>query len=328
MQEQRSSDIREFSGALRDRPYLLEEYLAFLLRNVTPMRVEKHLAAPGLRIQTQVRFAGGFGLIHTSATGGMTYRYARRALEIARGGHDRFHVCMQIRGKVRISQFDRSRDLEPGSYVLVSESDPVVTESVGGESDDVDFLMPQAFVDQRLTAARRLCVRPQGESKSFQDLVLGTMRSFGQNAWGLTTGEFLSSARLVGELVLLALGGLANSSADEGCVRAANLSRAKQIIRKRLAEPDLTLADVAREAGISLRYLHKLFRAEGLTMYEFLKSERLRKARQLLEVPPLRRVSITDVFLECGFSDKSYFSRAFKQEFGIRPSEVISSRTR
>jgi len=57
-------------------------------------------------------------------------------------------------------------------------------------------------------------------------------------------------------------------------------------------------------------------------MYEYLKSNRLEKARELLETPSLRKITITAVSLACGFSDKSYFSRLFKQRFGISPRDV------
>jgi AraC-like DNA-binding protein len=109
----------------------------------------------------------------------------------------------------------------------------------------------------------------------------------------------------------------------ESSIRAGNLSRAKRIIRRRLSDPDLTLSDIARECCLSLDYLHRLFRNDGRTMWEYLKSERLQRARELLDLGTLRRMTVTELALECGFSNMSYFSTAFKRAFGLCPREVL-----
>jgi len=69
-------------------------------------------------------------------------------------------------------------------------------------------------------------------------------------------------------------------------------------------------------------YLHNLFRDEGRTMYEYLKGERLQRARGMIDVSSANRMTITEIAMECGFSDPAYFSRLFKQVFGMTPSEV------
>ena len=96
----------------------------------------------------------------------------------------------------------------------------------------------------------------------------------------------------------------------------------KRIVRQRLSDPDLNLVEVAQEAGLSLAYVHALFRDEGCTASEYLKHERLRVARALLESPAARTLSITEVCFESGFSNMSHFSTSFKRAFGLSPRDV------
>lgn len=94
------------------------------------------------------------------------------------------------------------------------------------------------------------------------------------------------------------------------------------IIRERSADPDLGPCEVAVDAGISLRYLQKLFMARNLTCSDFIYSVRLDHAARLL-----RRRSFLDTFhpvseiaYASGFRDYAHFARKFRRRFGRPPS--------
>ena len=74
---------------------------------------------------------------------------------------------------------------------------------------------------------------------------------------------------------------------------------------------------------MSLGHLHHLFRDEGRTAWLFLKSERLERARQLLERPLRPDVTVTEISLACGFSNMSQFSTAFRRAFSISPRDLL-----
>ena len=251
-------------------------------------------------------------------------RLRRDGAEITRDGRDPFALFVALRGAKVMSQFGRSREVTPGSYSFISASEPAYQEKrQSGTSDTICFVMPREFVDQRVVSGENICVRPFEAGKGLHGLAFETVMAFQKNAWKIADDEFEKSARVLAELVLLALGGTADVLSGERSIRASNLARTKRIIRQRLLDPELTLTAVAREVGLSLNYLHKLFRDDGRTMWEYLQGERLQRARQLLEVSSLRNLSITDVSLECGFADAAHFSRLFRRAFGICPREAL-----
>ncbi|PPE78886.1 hypothetical protein C3941_15985 [Kaistia algarum] len=96
--------------------------------------------------------------------------------------------------------------------------------------------------------------------------------------------------------------------------------RAKRIIRGALFSPDLTPEFLARSIGISRSGLYRLFEPFG-GVRNVIQRERLFAARTAL-ANPAREGSIVEIAERCGFGDASAFSRAFRREFGITPSEV------
>jgi len=138
----------------------------------------------------------------------------------------------------------------------------------------------------------------------------------------MNEAEFRVASRTLGELVLLALNSCADNISDVPSVRSCTLARAKRVIRARLGDTELTIAAVAKQCGISLRYLHEIFRANGSTVSEYMKAQRLQNARRMLETAA-EGTTVTEVCFRSGFSNPSQFSTAFRQAFSISPREVL-----
>jgi AraC family transcriptional activator of tynA and feaB len=94
------------------------------------------------------------------------------------------------------------------------------------------------------------------------------------------------------------------------------------IIKDRFADPDLRPRDVAAKAGISLRYLQKLFTQRGSTCSGFMDSLRLDHAARLLRRRAVASTGqpISEIAYASGFNDYSYFSQKFRRRFGHAPS--------
>ncbi|WP_420717566.1 helix-turn-helix transcriptional regulator [Emcibacter sp.] len=67
--------------------------------------------------------------------------------------------------------------------------------------------------------------------------------------------------------------------------------------------------------------LYKVFSETGHTVAGYIRQQRLINARVELGKPSAQDISITVLAFRCGFNDTSHFSKAFRQEFGISPSE-------
>lgn len=79
------------------------------------------------------------------------------------------------------------------------------------------------------------------------------------------------------------------------------------------------LQELARTVGTNTKQLNHSFKAYvGLTVYEYLREERMKEARKLLGATEM---SVSEIAESVGFSTAGNFSTAFKERFGVPPSQ-------
>jgi YesN/AraC family two-component response regulator len=107
----------------------------------------------------------------------------------------------------------------------------------------------------------------------------------------------------------------------------ATIRNAQRFVRDHLAE-ELTLDRMAREFYFSPAYFSRLFsRVAGCSFLEYVKQQRMARAATLLRARPARRIQ--HVARDVGLSDRRYFSRLFKERYGVTPTAYrVSLRAR
>ncbi len=102
------------------------------------------------------------------------------------------------------------------------------------------------------------------------------------------------------------------------------LKKVIEVVENNIAEPSFSVEKMAYELGMSRTNMHRKIKAiTGFPPSELIRSIRLRKAAFLLA----NKVdSISQISLLVGFEDHSYFSKAFKKQFGVSPSEYAQSK--
>jgi len=98
--------------------------------------------------------------------------------------------------------------------------------------------------------------------------------------------------------------------------------RADRIIEVRFKEKNLRLTDIAQELGVSVRYLSEAYKHAGTTALKALMQHRLQRANVMLREGHCRELSIREISSMTGFACLSHFSRAFKEEYGLTPTEA------
>ena len=96
------------------------------------------------------------------------------------------------------------------------------------------------------------------------------------------------------------------------------IERAVNYVDEHMQRPDLSVEELSAELGMSRVHLYKrLKQITGKTPIEFIRVLRLKRAAQLLRESQL---NISEIAYRCGFNNPKYFSRYFKEEFGVLPS--------
>lgn len=233
-------------------------------------------------------------------------------------GNDR--LMLSLGGPAVATQFGRELHLEQGDAIALSGSDRgTLTTLQTGRIATVEFprggLLP-LLKDPRLSCARRI---PKHSS------ALRLLRGYIAHAtdWIGAPGLPQLAIAHIHDLAALAVGAGrdAEEIANGRAVRVARLQAIKGDILTRI-QHELSLGEVAARHRVSPRYVRMLFESEGTSITEFVREERLRRARSLLLSPCSRGRRIAEIAYEVGFNDLSYFNRSFRRRFGHSPSEL------
>ncbi|WP_172826968.1 AraC family transcriptional regulator [Flammeovirga sp. SJP92] len=92
-----------------------------------------------------------------------------------------------------------------------------------------------------------------------------------------------------------------------------------EIIQSKLTDSDFNVVEIEKEIGVSRPVLLNRFKkVKGTTLVNYIKKERLKKAEVLLVTSS---DNISEIAYKVGFSDPKYFSKVFRQDKELTPTE-------
>ena len=96
----------------------------------------------------------------------------------------------------------------------------------------------------------------------------------------------------------------------------------KKVVEARLADSDLSVDDLAAAMNLSRVQLYRKVKSiSGSSPVELLRTARLNRGYQLLLTTGK---NVSEVAYDVGFTAPSYFTKCFKDEFGVSPSDLQS----
>ncbi|SHJ48406.1 Pimeloyl-ACP methyl ester carboxylesterase [Reichenbachiella agariperforans] len=127
-----------------------------------------------------------------------------------------------------------------------------------------------------------------------------------------------------------------NTSADKYHVdfKASNLDRRGSFLENVLESIEENISNecfgvemLCREVGVSERQLQRKLKAiTNKSPNQLISSVRLHRAKEL--ILGHHDYNITEIAFKMGFSNPSYFSKCFKKEFGLSPSDFLQNQSR
>ena len=245
-------------------------------------------------------------------------RLERTEQDIRRDNMEYYYVTVQDTGESIIIQNDRVVNITAGDVVLLDSTRPVTFISPAQESAQwLGLQVPRQKLVSHLGFAPQggACGRRQTQAARLLYQLALDPTVAGEPPFA-PADEFM-------RLVLYdLLGALFAPPAPLGSRHNDKLfMRVCSIVKDRFADPDISPGEVAAEAGISLRYLQKLFTVRGSTCSHHICSARLDHAARLIERRGLMKTGrpLSDIAYACGFRDYTHFARGFRQRFGTTP---------
>jgi AraC-like DNA-binding protein len=244
----------------------------------------------------------------------------RTPAHIGRSDPDVLKIDLVTQGAGVVEQDGRQALLRPGDFTLVDLSRPARWANPSVRI--VAVLFPRSMLPLprgelgRLTAVAIPGARGAGALVS----------AIGGRLPASLAEEGAGGPRLGSAMVDLLTVAFADRLDRDGDVPPATRGRALlhgalAHIEEHLGDPALTPAAVAASQFISLRYLHRLFEAEGVTVAAWIRRRRLERCRADLLDPAMRSWPVGAIGARWGLANAGAFSRAFRAEYGAPPGE-------
>jgi DNA-binding response OmpR family regulator len=99
------------------------------------------------------------------------------------------------------------------------------------------------------------------------------------------------------------------------------LRKAVEVVEKNISDTDLDIETFSKEMGVSrMQMYRKLSALTGMTVMEFIRDIRLKRASQLLDQ---KNLNVSEVAYAVGFKDLSHFRKCFREKFGMNATEYL-----
>lgn len=102
------------------------------------------------------------------------------------------------------------------------------------------------------------------------------------------------------------------------------MEQVMQVMEQQMDNADFTIDDFARQLNMGRTvFYQKLKGTIGLSPVDFIREMRVKRAKQLIDSG---EYNISTIAYMTGFNDPKYFSKCFKKQFGLSPSEYNKER--
>jgi AraC-like DNA-binding protein len=310
------------------RPFYFNSAIAKDARRGWRDFIDDKFGLSSVNIGDEATFAGE---IKSSSLGFLTLteikatrEYGERTkAQVAKAKNERFVLVLLRAGQLKVPQAGRECLLRPGTFTLFDCNAPYTFEHIE-PTDVLDVSMPGHVMRSRLIQADDFVATPRRAGVGLGRVMADVVQSLAREAPSIPESVADECSRRVADLIAVLFDGDhgAGLPIGDSAVRSAIYRRCMVFIENNLDDVQLGPAMVSAAAGISLRYLHKIFHASGESVGDHVRRRRLERSYDDLTDVRKGHMKIKEIAFACGFRSPTHFSDAFKSYHGASPSDT------
>jgi AraC-like DNA-binding protein len=227
-------------------------------------------------------------------------------------------IALQDSGVSRFTQGGRTTEIGPGD-VVVLENDKPYTVSFLGDVRTASVRVPTRLLGLPSSLLGQVTAVRLGQEPLI-DAAAAFFTRLVRNQTDFDTADLFAQPCIEMIRAILATG-LGRKEIAKDSLHHTLLDRVLTYVRLHLAERDLRAPRIAAEHHVSVRQLYLTLSQAGISLGDWVRSERLKECKRDLASPAHRFMTIEAIASRWGFTSAPHFSRAFKAAYGMNPRE-------
>ncbi|MEV7519834.1 helix-turn-helix domain-containing protein [Streptomyces sp. NPDC091371] len=299
------------------------EWFADVVANeLAPTELHGPMAAGGFRAE-----AGAIDLdpVVLSTFECTPCRSRRTPAQVRQNDPERYQFSLVTGSPMWIEQNRNASELNPGDMVLLDTAHP---NGAGARSEDrsirnIVIQMPRSELPLPSDKMDRLLAQRISGESGMGAILAGFMTTLETHAAECGPGERSRLGRVALDLISACLAERSDTYDDlpsESRGRVL-MERINSFIDHNLGDPGLTPQLIADRHHISVRRLHQMFEDQEDSVAATIRLRRLERCHADLTRPELLSRPIGAIAARWGFGSAAVFSRAFREAYGLSPSE-------
>ena len=263
-------------------------------------------------VRADIRAVAGMTMARIAGSGHIS---ERASYQVARERHEYYAAVFHLDGAPAIECRKRIAQVRPRDVSILGSTE-MMRFGLDRPFDHIVVMLPQRLPWSHVAVPGTVVPA----SNPLRSIVLNYVASVYAQADRLASSAAALVADNLTDLMFAMLCEEPLRVSTSTSLRAALFDRACRIIVRKAHDPDLSPAGVARQLGVSIRMLQRIFQGKGATAAQWIVRSRVGRAASMLGDERMRTRTITDIAFACGFRDLTTFERAFSAAKGMTPS--------
>ncbi|OYY83128.1 MAG: hypothetical protein B7Y34_01985 [Methylophilales bacterium 16-45-9] len=243
----------------------------------------------------------------------------RLTAEPYKESQDNYLAVILLSGSYLLEQNGREVFLQPGDMTLYDATRPHRIHSTSGFSKLL-VSVPRNMMRDRMAGVEQCTALQVSGKMGVGAVATQFIQSAAKQAEHMASPTFYALSEPSLDLLTLALQSVRPQQFNLSRSRSISLRRVKDFVDHHLTNALLDTAMIVAGTGFSARYINDLFKDQDCSLMRYVWASRLDKCRK--EMLTASQHSISYIAFKWGFNDLSHFSRAFKQRFGVCPTDL------
>lgn len=264
--------------------------------------------------------ANMFGSVMLATTSTAQQSWDRNPLTIAQDGMDHIMIQLYDSGNLYCERNGKTSQMPENGLMVFDLAQEVKCKT--DNFSNMSLIIPRNMLNDSLKDIDDQHLRELTANEPMVQLLRDHMLSLKRLSSSMSLKQSVQISPATVSLAAACLNASESQTENSSFgVSVALLMNARRYIEANLTTSTLSSDEIAKAVHVSRSRLYNLFKPYN-GIFSYIRERRLHLALKQLTDKKHQKYNIVDIAFNCGFTNSSYFTRAFKERFGMTPKDA------